>query len=92
MTSENLPLIGKVIGANTAELAVAQNHLVSSIIGFLIVKGIINHDEYLEYNTKMQDRLLEMISEREDCNEEEKQMKQDYLKAIFELHRDKLFK
>lgn len=89
MKPEDLIAIATPMTNNLVQLVVAQNTLLSSAVGFLIEKGVINHEEYMSYNAEIQEKLINQINEP-DFDDDDKKVKEDYLKMIFELHRSKL--
>ena len=89
MKPEDLIAIATPMTNNLVQLVVAQNTLVSSVVAFLTEKGVIDYEEYMDYNTKTQEKLFNQINES-DFDDDEKKIKEDCLKMIFELHRSKL--
>ena len=89
MKPEDLIAIATPMTNNLVQLVVAQNTLVSSVVAFLTEKGVIDYEEYMDYNAKTQEKLVNQINES-DFDDDEKKIKEDFLKMIFELHRNKL--
>ena len=89
MKPEDLIAIATPMTNNLVQLVVAQNTLVSSVVAFLTEKGVIDYEEYMDYNAKTQEKLFSQINES-DFDDDEKKIKKDCLKMIFELHRNKL--
>lgn len=78
--------VTETLTGNMLDFTLANQLLTSSVIKYLSEKGVIEIDDYLDFNKAIQDRIIARYSEDGNISEGKK----DSLQYIFELHRDSL--
>jgi len=78
--------VTETLTGNMLDFTLANQLLTSTVIKYLSEKGVIEIDEYLDFNKTMQDRIIGRYDEDGSISKDKK----DSLQYIFELHRDSL--
>lgn len=78
--------VTETLTGNMLDFTLANQLLTSTVVKYLSEKGVIEIDEYLDFNKTMQDRIIGRYDEDGSISKDKK----DSLQYIFELHRDSL--